>query len=153
MKGPGHEACHTTGKKAELEQLWVMNMDCEAQIRPIKGYHDDLLSLYKQAWENYKIKRLEHGEMQTELNQHQEQSRDVPGGRSAHTAGAHQYLGRNELRARLMEHLADTARETRRHADECFAQGSATGGVEDHWTAGEVNEHVLAARAINDQQT
>ena len=40
----------------------------------IEGYHDKLLSLHEQAWDNYKVKRLEHTEMQTELSQNQEGS-------------------------------------------------------------------------------
>ena len=91
--------------------------------------------LHKQAGDDYKTKRLEHKEMHMELNQHQERSRDTSGGRSAHTEVVHQYLDRDELRTRLMEHLADTAREPRRHTDERFTQGSATSGVQGHWTA------------------
>ena len=49
--------------------------------------------------------------------------------------------------------MAGTAREPRRHADRRFAHGSATSGAQDHWKAKEVEEHLLAARAINDEPT
>ena len=80
-------------------------------------------------------------------------NRDTSGGRSVHMEGVHQYLDRDELRARLTEHLADTAREPHRHTDERFAQGSATGGVQGHWTSEEVEKHLIAARATYNEQT
>ena len=61
-------------------------------ITDIEGYHNDLLSLHEQAWDDYKTKRLDHKEMQIELNQHQERSRDTSGSCRAHTEGVHQYL-------------------------------------------------------------
>ena len=76
----------------------------------------------------------------------------MSGGRSAETAGVHQYLGRDKLRARLTEHLPDTTREPRRHTDERFAQGSATNGEQNHWTAEEVEEHLIATKAIHNEQ-
>ena len=78
-----------------------MSTDQEARITAIKVYHDKLLLLYEQAWYNYEVKRLEHREMQIELGQHQEQSRDVSGSCSAEVAGVGQYFGRDNLRATL----------------------------------------------------
>ena len=63
MKEPGHGARHTTDKKAELEELKGMNTDQESRIMAMKGYHERLLSLNEQAWDDYKGKRLEHREM------------------------------------------------------------------------------------------
>ena len=98
-----------------------MSTDQEARITAIEVYHDKLLSLHEQAWYNYEVKRLEHREMQIELGQHQERSRDVSGSCSAEAAGVGQYFGRDELRARLSEHLPDTTKEPRRPMDKRFA--------------------------------
>ena len=48
-----------TGMKVELEQLWGMNTDQESQITAIEAYHDKFMSLHEQAWNDYKIRRLE----------------------------------------------------------------------------------------------
>ena len=99
MKGPGNGARRTGYKKAEIEQLLGMNIDQEAQITAIQGFHDNLLSLHEQAMANYKTNRLDHKEMHLELNQHQERSRDTSGSCSAQTEGVHQYLDPDKLRA------------------------------------------------------
>ena len=87
-----------------------------------------------------------------ELSQHQERSRNVLGGCSAKVAGVHHYFGRDEPWARLTEHLPDMTRKRRRAMDDQFAQGSATGGVQKHWTAEYVEEQLIAARDINNEQ-
>ena len=76
----------------------------------IEGYYDKLLSQHEQAWDYFNVLRLEHREMQIELNQHQERSRDVSGVCSAVSAGVHQFFCLDELRAKLAEHLPDTTR-------------------------------------------
>ena len=69
----------------------------------------------------------------------------MSGGCRAQMVGIYQYLRRDDIRARLKDHLPDTTKEPRRHRHKCFAQGSATGGVQDHWTAEELEEHLIAA--------
>ena len=90
--------------------------------------------------------------MPIEIGQHQERSRDASGVRNAESAGVHQYFGWGKLRARLTEKFPNTTRETRRPMDKRFTQISATGVVQDHWTTEEVEEHLIAARIINNKQ-
>ena len=63
MKDLGHEAQHTTGKRTELEEVWIMNTDQESWIMAMEGYHSKLLLLHKHAWDGYKVERSEHREM------------------------------------------------------------------------------------------
>ena len=48
------------------------------------------------------------------------------GGRNAKATGVHQYFGRDELRARLTEHLPDITREQSRPMDQRFTLILAT---------------------------
>ena len=61
----------------------------------IKDYHDKLPSLHKQAWDDYKVKRVEHIEVQMEQSQHQERIRNVLGSCSDEATGSDQYLDRD----------------------------------------------------------
>ena len=101
----------------------------------MKGCYNKLLSLHEQTLNDYNVKKLEHTEMQIELSQHQEQSRDIYGNCSAEAPGVQQYLFQDELRARLTEHLPDMTMEPHRPMGKRFVQGWTTGVVQDHWTA------------------
>ena len=49
-------------------------------------------------------------------------------------------------------HMLDTISKLRQAMDKRFAQGWAAGVVQVHWMAGEVEEHLAAARADNIEQ-
>ena len=69
-----------------------MNTDQESRFMAMEGYHNKLLSLHRQAWDDYKGKRSEHREMQIELSQHQEYSRNLSGDRSAEAPDVQHYF-------------------------------------------------------------
>ena len=94
-----------------------MYMDQESGIRALEGYHNKLLLLHKQTWEEYEVKKLGHRVMKIELSQHQGPIRDVSGGRSAKARGVHQLFFHDKVKTRLTEHLPKAAREPRRPMD------------------------------------
>ena len=82
-----------------------MNTVQELCITAMKGYYNKLLLLHKQACDNDGVKRIEYRELQIELYQHQERSKDASGNYSVKVKGVIQHFGQDELKARLTDQL------------------------------------------------
>ena len=70
------------------------------------------------------------------------------------TESTSNHLGRcdqDNFRVILVEHIVGAPREPRRTMEERFLPGWATSVVQDHWTAEEVEEHLTAARTVNNE--
>ena len=87
MEGSGYKRDRATGKRAEVEELWKINTNKESQIMAMLVYYTKLCLLLEQTWDNYKVKRLEYRELQSEITQHQKQSSDASEDHSTKTSG------------------------------------------------------------------
>ena len=87
MEGSGYKRDRTAEKTAEVEELWKINTNKESQIMAMLVYYTKLCLLHEQTWDNYKVKRLEYRELQSEITRHQKQSSGASEDHSTKTSG------------------------------------------------------------------
>ena len=136
IEKPEYKVYRTIDKKAEREELGKIYTDQEARIMAREDDHSKLRLLHKQAWEDYEVMRSECIRRLLEVTRHQEKSRQASDDHSTESACVHlEHCDQDKLRARLMEHIVDAAREPRRTMDKRFEQD---------WTASIVQDHCMA---------